>query len=111
MTPNSPTAEAESLPRSARKVNPHSSSQPLWQIEIVPAKGYPDRNAERLRGQMLELGLPNPTHLGTARGFLVQGSIDRAAALKLAQEVLSDCVVEQVLVRNAAEPEGPASAT
>jgi phosphoribosylformylglycinamidine synthase len=109
MTPNSPTAEAESLPRSARKVNPHSSPQPLWQIEIIPASGYPDRNAERLRVQMLELGLPTPTQLGTARGFLVQGAIDRAAAIKLAQEVLSDCVVEQVLVRDAAEPAAPAA--
>lgn len=52
---------------------------------------------------MRELGLPVPQGVRTARGFLVQGPLDRAHAQQLAANVLSDSVVEQVQVRLAAE--------
>ncbi|HEX3600473.1 MAG TPA: AIR synthase-related protein, partial [Lacipirellulaceae bacterium] len=76
----------------------------LWEIEIHPADGQPDRAAERLAVAARELGLANNLRAATARGYLVQGdSLDQTTVQKLAQELLADAVVEQAAVRNIGE--------
>lgn len=102
MSPHSPTAPTEPASRSTAPAAT-SADQRLWKIEISPAAGYPDRPAERLLAQLLELGLAPPQSLRTARGFLVQGPLGLSQAEQLGTKVLSDCVVEQVQVRSAAD--------
>ncbi len=71
----------------------------LWEIDIHPAEGQPDRAAERLVSTARELGLAKELTAATARGFLIQGeSLERAAVEKLANDLLTDTVVERAVV-------------
>ncbi|MEX0613860.1 MAG: AIR synthase-related protein, partial [Pirellulales bacterium] len=71
----------------------------LWEIDIHPAEGQPDRAAERLAAAARELGLADDLRIATARGYLVQGeSLDRPAIERLANELLADVVVERAVI-------------
>src|SRR5436190_20730466 len=71
----------------------------LWEIDIHPAEGQPDRAAERVAGAARELGLANNLSAATARSYLVQGeSLDRAAVEKLAGGLLVDSIVERASI-------------
>ena len=71
----------------------------LWEIDIHPAEGQPDRAAERVANTARELGLASDLHAATARGYLIQGkSLGRADIEQLASELLSDSVVERAVV-------------
>src|SRR5687768_2429522 len=71
----------------------------LWEIDIHPAKGQPDRAAERLASAARELGLAKHLKAATARGYLVQGaSLDHADIERLASELLADSVVERAVI-------------
>jgi phosphoribosylformylglycinamidine (FGAM) synthase PurS component len=68
----------------------------LWEIDIHPAEGQPDRAAERVGAAARELGLAENLQVATARGFLVQGkSLDQTAIERLAGSLLVDTVVER----------------
>jgi phosphoribosylformylglycinamidine synthase len=70
----------------------------LWEIDIHPAAGEPDRAAARVTAAARELGLADRLHVATARGFLVQGaSLDRGQIERLAGGLLADLVVERPL--------------
>ena len=76
----------------------------LWEIDIHPAAGQPDRAADRLAAAARELGLANNVCAATARGYLVQGqSLDRAGVEKLAAELLTDAVVEDAVIGRVGE--------
>jgi phosphoribosylformylglycinamidine synthase len=77
----------------------------LWEIDIYPAEGQPDRAAERLIAAARELGLAGDLRIATARGYLVQGdSLDRRQLERLAKELLADVVVERATVERVGEP-------
>jgi phosphoribosylformylglycinamidine synthase len=71
----------------------------LWEIDIHPAEGQPDRAADRIAVAARELGLADELHVATARGFLVQGQqLDRDDVERLANELLADLVVERAVI-------------
>ncbi len=70
----------------------------LWEIDIYPAAGQPDRLAQAIAGDVADLGLAPDLSLTAARSFLVQGQLDQAQAEQLARELFSDGVVERTVV-------------
>ena len=71
---------------------------PLWQIDIYPAEGEFDREAERTSEEIRELGLGDSVSVRFARGFLVQGDLNHAGAVRLAETLLADPVTERSIV-------------
>ncbi len=70
----------------------------LWEIDIYPAGEAHDLAAERLAEEAADLHLAKDLQVRTGRGYLVQGNLDRAAAERLAQQLLADSVVERTRV-------------
>ena len=61
----------------------------LWEIDIHPAEGQPDRAGERVASAARELGIADDLHVAAARGYLVQGeSLQRADVERLAERVV-----------------------
>ncbi|MEO8498179.1 MAG: phosphoribosylformylglycinamidine synthase subunit PurS, partial [Planctomycetota bacterium] len=75
----------------------------LWEIDIYPAEGQPDRLGIAVAGDAADLGLASDLSVSTARGFLVQGKIDEAQANRLARELFADGVVERTVVARAGD--------
>ena len=48
----------------------------LWQIEISPDAGQPDRLARNILADAKDLGISASLSLSASRGFLVQGPLD-----------------------------------
>ena len=71
---------------------------PLWQIDIYPAEGQIDREAQRTAEEITELGLGDNISIAFARGFLVQGEFAKDEAVRLATTLLSDSVTESSVV-------------
>jgi phosphoribosylformylglycinamidine synthase len=73
----------------------------LWEIDIHPIDGQPDRAAERVAAAARELGLAANLKVAAARGFLLQGAaLSRASVERLARELLADTVVERAVIGN-----------
>jgi phosphoribosylformylglycinamidine synthase subunit PurSL len=71
----------------------------LWEIDIHPAEGLPDRSGERVAAAARELGLAENLQVNTARGYLLQGdSLSRVQIERLANELLADVVVERAVI-------------
>ncbi|TWT95993.1 Phosphoribosylformylglycinamidine synthase subunit PurL [Botrimarina colliarenosi] len=67
----------------------------LWEVDVLPAEGRPDRAAERLVDAAAHAGFEGLS-VATARGFLVEGdALDAAAAERIANGVFTDSVVEE----------------
>jgi phosphoribosylformylglycinamidine synthase II len=76
----------------------------LWEIDIHPADGQPDRAGERVASAAREFGIADELGVATARGYLVQGeSLHRADVERLAGELLADHVVERAVVGRVGE--------
>ena len=75
----------------------------LWQIDILPGPGQPDRPAASLSAECRSLGLPDNLPVATARGFLLEGELDEQQALQLARQVLIDTLTEQAVVAPVAD--------
>ena len=76
----------------------------LWEIDIHPAEGQPDRAGERVASAAHELGIADGLHVAAARGYLVQGaSLERADIERLAGELLADHVVERAVIGRVGE--------
>ena len=66
----------------------------LWEVDVLPADGRPDRAAERLVDAAAHAGFTGLT-VATAVGYLVEGdALDEAAAHRIADGVFTDSVVE-----------------
>src|SRR4051812_3461346 len=77
----------------------------LWEIDIHPAEGQPDRAGERVASAARELGIADGLRVAAAGGYLVQGeSLPRADVEGLAGELLADHVVERAVVARVGEP-------
>ncbi len=82
----------------------------LWHLQIDPAEGRVDLAGRRVAAEADELGLPGPWAVAAARGFLVEGAVDRRALDEASRAVLVDPVVERHRLRPATEfgeSEGP----
>src|SRR5262245_22776931 len=67
----------------------------LWEIDLHPREGLPDRDAAGVIADAAALGFGENLAMASARGFLVEGpALDQAAADRLARELFSDPVVE-----------------
>lgn len=71
---------------------------PLWQIDIYPAEQEIDREGQRISEEIHELGLADDVSVTFARGYLVQGDFNLAAAQTLAQTLLADPIAETTVV-------------
>ena len=70
----------------------------LWEIDIYPAEGLPDRVADRLAAEAADLGLVSDLTLRTSHSYLVQGDVSSEQVERLAQELFADAVVEQTVI-------------
>ncbi len=71
---------------------------PLWQIDIYPAENQIDRDGQRVSEEIHELGLADDVPVTFARGYLVQGDLNFAAATSLAETLLADPITEHTVV-------------
>ena len=76
----------------------------LWEIDIHPAPGRADRAGRQVAAEATDLGLAHDgLFVHAARGFLIEGSLNRSQAEQLARELLADSVVEQAVVGQVGE--------
>ncbi|HEX6963527.1 MAG TPA: phosphoribosylformylglycinamidine synthase subunit PurS, partial [Lacipirellula sp.] len=77
----------------------------LWEIDLRPRQGLPDRDAEGVAADIKQLGLAGDVQVATARGYLVQGAeLSRERIERLAQELFGDPVVEEITVAQVGDP-------
>ncbi len=70
----------------------------LWEVDIYPSEGQPDLIARAVAASAAELGLTENLSVAAARGYLIQGDLDRQQITRIAQELLADQVVERTVV-------------
>ncbi|MBL9122575.1 MAG: phosphoribosylformylglycinamidine synthase subunit PurL [Planctomycetaceae bacterium] len=70
----------------------------LWEVDIYPKKGLPDRAAERLTAAARDLAIHAALPVTVAQSYLVQGAFARPQIEQLAAELLADGVVEQTVI-------------
>ncbi len=75
----------------------------LWHLQIAPSPGQPDLAGRRVVADVAELGISGPWSVSAARGFLIEGAIDRAGIEKAARAVFVDPVVETLVLRSVEE--------
>lgn len=66
----------------------------LWQIDIYPKAGQPDRAGAEVVAQAADFGLATGLRCVAAHGYLVEGDLDRKEIERIARELLVDSVVE-----------------
>ena len=66
----------------------------LWEVEIQPAAGRPDREAERVLADSRGFGADSVRRVRSAKSFLIEGDLDRAAIEAAAAGLLVDPVIE-----------------
>jgi phosphoribosylformylglycinamidine synthase II len=67
----------------------------LWQIELRPAPGQPDRLAEKVLDSARDLGFADSLKIAACRGFLLQGELVQGEVLEIAAGLLAEPVVER----------------
>ena len=75
-----------------------SGDQTIWQIDLFPVAGNPDRLAEDVLSDAADLGLPPTLKIRSARTFLVQGNLVQQQAQEIADRLLVEPVVEECVV-------------
>lgn len=78
-----------------------NSRQPngkIWQIDLLPSDGSPDRLANEVLADTADFGLPKSLVIKTARSFLVQGDLNAADAQRIGRDFLAEPVVEQTVI-------------
>jgi phosphoribosylformylglycinamidine synthase subunit PurSL len=70
----------------------------LWEVDIYAVEGQPDLGATDVAAVAAELHLVHDLAVTSARGYLIQGSIDRDQVVRIAGELLADRVVERTVV-------------
>ena len=69
----------------------------LWEIDIYPRAGQPNLASETIAAEARELGIGTDVSVTAAYGYLLQGKLSADEVEKIAEELLSDQVVEQVV--------------
>lgn len=70
----------------------------LWEVDIYPSEGQPDRAARSVAADAADLGLAENLPVAAASGYLIQGNLSRDEIERLARELLADPVVERSVV-------------
>src|ERR1043165_6212830 len=70
----------------------------LWEVDIYPAPGQPDRLAEKIISEAAELGIATNLKAVAATGYLLQGAVERGRMEQAAAEILSDQIVERAVI-------------
>lgn len=70
----------------------------IWQIDVQPTAGFPDRLASEVLEDVHWFGLPDDLVLRSSRAFLIQGNLQAADAQHLAEHFLAEPVVESTTV-------------
>jgi phosphoribosylformylglycinamidine synthase len=76
----------------------------LWEVDIYPAPGEPDRTGASVAAAAAELGLADRLRVAASHGYLIQGALEQAQVDRIARELLSDSVVERSLVGRQGDP-------
>ena len=77
----------------------------LWEVDIYAAEGQPDLAARDVAAAAAELHSGRTTLAVTsARGYLIQGDLDRGQVERIADELLADRVVERTVVAPVGDP-------
>ena len=71
----------------------------LWEVDIYPAPGQPDRAGSAVAAAAADLGLAERLRVAAAHGYLIQGALDEAQVGRIARELLVDRVVERAVDR------------
>jgi len=75
-----------------------TGDQSVWQIDLLTVKGNPDRLAEDILADAVDVGLPADLNIEAARTFLVQGNLSQQDAQEIADRLLVEPVVEECVV-------------
>jgi phosphoribosylformylglycinamidine synthase II len=70
----------------------------LWEIDIYPAPGQPDRLAQQVAADARDLGLARDLNVTSASGYLIQGPLDEQQIQRLADALFVDRIVERAVV-------------
>ncbi len=70
----------------------------LWEVDIYAAEGQPDLGAREVTAAVAELHLASEVAVTSARGYLIEGALDRDQVMRIANELLADVVVERTVV-------------
>src|SRR5258707_10498890 len=70
----------------------------LWEVDIYPAEGQPDRAARSVAADAADLGLAANLPVTAAWCYLIQGNLSHTDIERLAVELLADPVVERAVV-------------
>ncbi len=70
----------------------------LWEVEIHPAAGEKDREAERVLREARALGTGSIVQVRTARSYLIEGSLEQEVVAGPVVRLLADAIVEDTLV-------------
>ncbi len=70
----------------------------LWEVDIYPVEGCPNRSAAAADSAATELGLPAGLLQSAATGYLIQGNLSEADIRRIARELLVDSVVEHSVI-------------
>ena len=65
---------------------------------FIAAEGQPDLGARDVAAAAAELHLADDLAVTSARGYLIQGDLDRGQVVRIADELLADRVVERTVV-------------
>jgi phosphoribosylformylglycinamidine synthase len=76
----------------------------LWEVDIYPAHGQPNRLAEGTVSEARDLGFPSSMSVDAAHGYLVQGGLTREQVERIAAELLADGVVERTVIALVGDP-------
>ncbi len=77
----------------------------LWQIDIYPKPGQPNRSGALVAGQAAELGLASGLQCIAAHGYLIEGDLNREQIQCIASDLLLDSVVEVARIGATSDPE------
>lgn len=67
----------------------------LWELEITPAAGQPDREAERIRHEAVTLGIDGLETVASAKSYLIEGRVSEGEVRGALASLLVDPVVEK----------------
>ena len=70
----------------------------LWEVEIHPAEGRPDREGSRVLAESESLGAATVSDVRAARSYLVEGTLDESQVKGAVAALLVDGVVEDAHV-------------
>ncbi len=76
----------------------------LWEVDIHPSPGQPDLPACGVVADAIDLRLAAEPRVRSARGFLLQGSLDDQQVTRLTRALLADFVVETPLSAPVGDP-------